>query len=227
MLLNYSVGEDSWESLELQGGPTSPFLKEISPEYSLEELILKLKIQYFGHLTWRADSLEKTDAGKYWRQEEQGTTEDEMVGWHHRLNGHEFEQALGDGEVQGNLVCCSPWGCKESDMTEWLNNNNKTRDRQGSPFLHIQEVRDSNLTPDSVLRIVGTKITPHHASAYICLEHWVRSRAYHQILQWARRREIRWGSLCSWVFCHLQGFNGPSDPDPIHGARLTVKDRQN
>ena len=50
-----------------------------------------------------------------------GATEDEMVGWHHRLNGHEFEQALGDGEGQGSLVCYSPWGRKESDMTERLN----------------------------------------------------------------------------------------------------------
>ena len=61
------------------------------------------------------------DAGKDWRQEEQGTTEDEMVGWHHRLNGHEFEQVLGVGDRQGSLVCCSPWGCKESDTTEQLN----------------------------------------------------------------------------------------------------------
>ena len=51
-------------------------------------------------------------------------TEDEMAGWHHQLNGHEFEQALGDGERQGSLVCCSPWGRKESDTTERLNNNN-------------------------------------------------------------------------------------------------------
>ena len=58
------------------------------------------------------------DAGKDWRQEEKGTTENEMVGWHHWLSGHEFEQTLGDGEVQGSLACCSPWGCKESDMTE-------------------------------------------------------------------------------------------------------------
>ena len=50
-------------------------------------------------------------------------TEDEMVGWHHRLYGREFEQALGDGEGQGSLVCCSPWGCEESDMSEQLNNN--------------------------------------------------------------------------------------------------------
>ena len=59
------------------------------------------------------------DVGKDWRQEK-GTTEDEMVGWHHQLNGHEFEEALGDGEGQENLACCSPWGCKESDTTERL-----------------------------------------------------------------------------------------------------------
>ena len=53
-------------------------------------------------------------------------TEDEMAGWHHQLDGHEFEQALEDGEGQGSLVCCSPWGCKESDVTERLNSNNKT-----------------------------------------------------------------------------------------------------
>ena len=55
-------------------------------------------------------------------------TEDEMVGWHHRLNRHEFEQAPGDGEGHGRLAGCSPWGCKESDVTEWLNNNNIDRE---------------------------------------------------------------------------------------------------
>ena len=63
------------------------------------------------------------DAGKYWRQEEKGTTEDEMVGWHHWLNGYEFEQALGDGEGQGSLAWCSLWGHKESNITEQLENN--------------------------------------------------------------------------------------------------------
>ena len=61
------------------------------------------------------------DAGKDWRWEEKGMTEDEIVGWCHWLNGYEFEQALGDGEGQWGLVCCSPWGHKESDTTEWLN----------------------------------------------------------------------------------------------------------
>ena len=64
------------------------------------------------------------DAGKDWVQEEKGVTEDEMVAWHHWLNGHEFEQTPGDSEGQGNLACCSPWGQKESDTTEWLNNSN-------------------------------------------------------------------------------------------------------
>ena len=64
------------------------------------------------------------DTGKDWRREEKGTTEDGMLGWHHRLNGHEFEQTLGIGDGQGGLACCSPWGCTESGMTERLNDNN-------------------------------------------------------------------------------------------------------
>ena len=61
------------------------------------------------------------DAGKDWGQEEKGTTEDEMVGWHLQFDGHEFEQAPGVGDEQGSLACCSPWGHKELDTTEWLN----------------------------------------------------------------------------------------------------------
>ena len=66
-------------------------LKEISPGCSLEGMVLKLKLQYFGHLMQRVDSLEDSDAGRDWGQEEKGTTEDEMAGWHHRLDGREFE----------------------------------------------------------------------------------------------------------------------------------------
>ena len=80
--------------------------------------MLKLKLQYFGHLMWRVDSLENTLIGG---REEKGMIEDDMAGWHHCLDGHEFEQALGVGDGQGTLVCCSPWGHKELGMTEWLN----------------------------------------------------------------------------------------------------------
>ena len=91
-------------------------LKEINSEYSLQGLMLKLKLQSFGHLIRRADSLEKTlRVGKIEGGRE-GKTEDKIVGWHHRLDAHEFEQTLGNGG-QGSLACCSPCGRKESDMT--------------------------------------------------------------------------------------------------------------
>ena len=80
-----------------------------------------LKLQYFGHLMHRANSLEKTlMLGKIEDKRRRGQ-EDEIVGWHHRLDGHEFEQAPGVGDGQGSLACCSPWGPKESDTTEPLN----------------------------------------------------------------------------------------------------------
>ena len=79
-------------------------VKEISPEYSLEGPMVKLKLQYFGHLMRRADSFEKIlMLGEI--EGRKGTKEDEMVGWHHQLNGTEFEEALGDREEQGSLAC--------------------------------------------------------------------------------------------------------------------------
>ena len=123
-------------------------LKEIGPGCSLKGLILKLKLQYFGHLMWRVNSFEKTPqrvghdslscelwverlngtelnwCWEDWRQEK-GMTEGEMVGWYHQLDGHEVEQALEIGDGQGGLACCSPWGCKESDTTEGLNDHYK------------------------------------------------------------------------------------------------------
>ena len=88
---------------------------------SLEGLMLRLKLRFFGHLMRRVDSLEKTDAGRDWGQEEKGTTEDEMAGWHHWLDGHEFKWTPGVGDGQGGLACCDSWGRKESDTTERLN----------------------------------------------------------------------------------------------------------
>ena len=78
-----------------------------------------LKFQFFSFVMQRADSLEKTlMLGKIELQEEKWVTEEEMVGWHQQLNGHEFEQTQEDGDGQGSLACCSPWGCKELGTTE-------------------------------------------------------------------------------------------------------------
>ena len=84
-------------------------LKEISPEYSLEGLMLKLKLQYFDHLMRKTDSFEKTLMWERLKMGGEGEQEDEMIGWHHRLDGHAFEQVLGVGEGQGSLACYSPW----------------------------------------------------------------------------------------------------------------------
>ena len=112
-------------------GSNKSILKEISLEYSLAGLMFKLKLQYFGHLMWRTDYLKDPDAGKDWKWEEKGMTEDEMVGWHHRLGGHGFGWTPGVVDGQGGLACCSPWGHLESDMTERLELNwNENRGSQ-------------------------------------------------------------------------------------------------
>ena len=98
--------------------------KEIQPVHPkgnlLEGLMLKLKLQYFGHLMRRTDSLEKTLMLGKIEDRRRGRQRMRWVGWHHQFDGHEFEQAPGVGDGQGSLVCCSPWGRKESDMTERL-----------------------------------------------------------------------------------------------------------
>ena len=95
-------------------------LKEISPECSLEGLKLKLKLQYFGHLIWRVDSMEKTlMLGKIEDRRRRGWTEDEMVGWRHQLNVHEFGWTPVVRNGQGGLACSSPWGHKELVGHDW------------------------------------------------------------------------------------------------------------
>ena len=96
-------------------------LKEISPEYSLEGLMQKLKLQYFGHLIQRGNSLEKfLILGNIEGKRRRGR---QRMRWLDGINGHEFEQTSGDGEGQGSLACCSPCRHKELDTTEQLNNN--------------------------------------------------------------------------------------------------------
>ena len=119
------VGDDSAGGVDNPPGSTFSnltCLETFASSIWISILISILKLQYFGQLMQRADSLEKDpDPGRDWRLQEKGTTEDEMVGWHHRLSGHEFEQTLGNGEGQRSLVCWSPWGRKELDTTEQLN----------------------------------------------------------------------------------------------------------
>ena len=120
--------EDSWESLVDQR-----HCKEIKPVISKGNqpwiFIGRTDAEAEAPMLFPLDAKnwligKDPDAGKDWRREEKGTTENEMVGWHHRLNGHEVEQALGDSEGQGSLACYSSWSLKELDTTEWLNNGN-------------------------------------------------------------------------------------------------------
>ena len=91
-------------------------LEEINPEYSVQELNAEDEVPVLWPPEAKSQFIGKApDTGKDWGQEK-GATEDEMIGWHHRLNGRDFEKILGNSEGQGSLVCCSPWGCKESDM---------------------------------------------------------------------------------------------------------------
>ena len=110
-------------------------LKKINPEYSLEGLTAEAE----APILWPPDAKgwlmgKGPDAGKDWRQEER-PTDDEMVGWHHQLNGHELEQVLGVDDGQGGLACYSPWGCKELDITEQL--SNKFHCKSIPQFVHL------------------------------------------------------------------------------------------
>ena len=138
MLLNCGVVEDSWCSLDC---------KEIQPVHPKGNqywiLIGRTDVEAEAPILWPPVMKnwligKYPDAVKDWRQEEKGTREDEMVGWHHWCNGHEFEQAPGDGEGQGSLLFCSPRGHKESDTTDWLNNKASYSGRRHS-HPHDQE----------------------------------------------------------------------------------------
>ena len=121
MLLNCGFGEDSWECLGLHEDPTSPFWRR-----SALGFLWKDDAKAETPVLWppRVKSWlvgKDSDAGRDWGQEEKGTTEDEMAGWHHGLDGCESKWTLGVGDEQGGLACCNSWGRKESDMTEQLN----------------------------------------------------------------------------------------------------------
>ena len=121
MLLNCGVGEDSWESLGLQGDLTSPFWRRSALRFFWKnDAKAETPVLWPPHVkSWLVGK--ESDAGRDWGQEEKATTEDEMTGWHHWLDGREFEWTSGDGDEQGGLSCCDSCGHKKLDMTEGLN----------------------------------------------------------------------------------------------------------
>ena len=115
MLLNCGVGEDSWESR----GPVPPKGDQSWVFIGRTDADAETPILWPAYVkSWLTGK--DPDAGRDWGQE-QGTTEDEMAGWYHRLDGHEFDLTPGVGDGQGGLACCDSWGLKELDTTEWLN----------------------------------------------------------------------------------------------------------
>ena len=157
MLLNCGVGGDSWES--------ALDFKEIQLVYPKGNqswiFIGRTDAEGETPIVWPPDAKnwvigKDPDAGKDWRQEEKGTTENEIVGWHYWLYGHEFEQAMGVGYGQGCLACCRPWGLKELDTTEWLNRtelnwtNTVFSKRHGSGVKHLLNIVMLVLTIDRI-----------------------------------------------------------------------------
>ena len=143
MFLNCSVGEDCWESLDCneiqsvhpQGGQSWMFIGRTAAE---AETRILWPPDVKNGLIWK-----DPDSRKDWRHKEKGTTEDEMVGWHHWLNGCEFEWTSGVGDGQVGLACFSPWGCKESDRTEQLN------------WTELKHCTDRNRNDESLPRCFG------------------------------------------------------------------------
>ena len=121
MLLNCGVGEDSWESLGLQGDPTSPFWRRSALGFLWREWCWSWNSSTLAISCEELTHWKRPWCWEGWGQEEKGTTEDEMAGWYQGLDGGEFEWTPVDGDGQGGLACCNSWGCKESDTTERLN----------------------------------------------------------------------------------------------------------
>ena len=123
MILNCAAREDSWESLD------NKEIKPVNPNGNQPWILIgRTDAKAKAPILWSPDAKSRligrdTDVRRDRRQEEKGTTKDETFGWYQRLDGQEFEQTLGDAEGQGSLMYCSPWGRKESDMTEGLHNS--------------------------------------------------------------------------------------------------------
>ena len=120
MLLNCGVGEDSWESLGLQGDPTSPFWRIWALGFLWKEWCWSWNSSTLATSCEELTHWKRLWCWEDWGQEEKGTTEDEIAGWHRWLDGRESQWTPGVGDGQGGLACCDSWGLKESDTTEQL-----------------------------------------------------------------------------------------------------------
>ena len=128
------------------------------------------------------------DAGKDWRWEEKGMTEDEMVGWHHWLNGHEFEQVPVDGEEEGGLACCSPWSCKKSDMNEWLKAN-----WMSSTYLLFVNIQ--NLFSNIIMQLERSTINVIKSISLLKFVEYIKERTAKLCIPLSMRLYLKWKTL--------------------------------
>ena len=172
--------------------------KEISPGIPLEGMMLKLKLQYFGHLMGRTESSsvgKDPDARNYWGQEEKGTTEDKMVGRHHWLDGHEFEQAPRIGDGQGSLACCSPCGRKELDTTVGLNwTENMCFNYTALPLPMLLPLRQLNWLMNRM----------NYCPFAISQPWWHGTQSF--IISYCASKSLMWKPF-SFIFCFYTGLN--------------------
>ena len=140
---NYGAREDSWESLGLLE------IKSANPKGN-QPWIFIVRTDAEAPVLWLLDAKSRPigkdpDAGKVWRQEDKGMTKDEIVGWHHRLNGHEFEQTWGDGKGQGSLAYCIPWGHSQTQVSNWTTTKRKLKiirkEENREPVVHRTQKR--------------------------------------------------------------------------------------
>ena len=138
---NCGAGEDCWESPLGSKGIKPVNLKGNQPWTLVARTDAEAETLVFWSLELNSWLIRKDpDAGKDWGQKEKRASEDEMAGWHHRCKGHDLGQTSGDGEGQGGLECCSPWGHKELDTTRWLNNNNDSAHKCPQALGFLQKV---------------------------------------------------------------------------------------
>ena len=141
MLLNCGAGEDSWESLGLQEDPTTPSYRKSVLGVNWKDWCWSQNSNTLASWCQELTHWKRPGAGKDWGQEK-GMTENEMVGWHHWLNGYESGWTPGVGDGQGGLACCGSWGCRESDTTEqlnWTESNQALKTILKDPHLHTRD----------------------------------------------------------------------------------------